>query len=30
MPGDKRFSEEIEAMLQGPVTPGKAGRPVKD
>jgi putative transposase len=28
--GDSRFSAEIEAMLQRRVTPGKAGRPVKD
>jgi putative transposase len=28
--GDSRFSAEVEAMLQRRVTPGKAGRPVKD
>jgi putative transposase len=28
--GDARFRREIEAMLQRRVTPGKAGRPVKD
>jgi putative transposase len=29
-PGDSRFSAAVEAMLQRRVTPGKAGRPVKD
>jgi putative transposase len=28
--GDSRFGAEVEAMLQRRVTPGKAGRPVKD
>jgi len=28
--GDTRFSADIESMLQRRVTPGKAGRPVKD
>jgi putative transposase len=28
--GDTRFSAEIEALLRRRVTPGKAGRPVKD
>mgnify|MGYP001812919910 CR=1 FL=1 len=28
--GDERFNREIELMLQRRVTPGKAGRPVKD
>jgi len=30
VPGDARFSAEIEAMLQRRVTPGKAGRPEKN
>jgi putative transposase len=28
--GDSRFSAAVEAMLRRRVTPGKAGRPVKD
>jgi putative transposase len=30
VPGDARFSAEIEAMLRRRVTPGRAGRPVKN